>query len=39
VNVVAASLEQRDQRPEERHLWRVRDVDPDSHSVTLASHG
>jgi hypothetical protein len=23
VNVVAAPLEQRDQRPEERHLWRV----------------
>src|SRR5262245_1355025 len=34
---VAALLEQGDQRPEERHLRRVRDVDPDAHAVTLTA--
>ena len=39
VDRVAALQQQRDQRPEERDLRRVRDVDPDAHSATLPSHG
>ncbi len=31
LDVVTALAEERDQRPEERHLRRVRDVDPDAH--------
>ena len=29
-------LQERDKRPEEEHLWGVRDVDPDPHALTLA---
>ena len=34
--IVPALAQQRDQRPEERHLRRVRDVDPHAHAATVA---
>ena len=36
-DVVAAFVQERDERPEERHLGRVRDVDPDPHHASLAT--
>jgi len=38
-HVVPPFAEEGNQRPEERNLRRVRDVDPDAHDRTLASHG
>ncbi len=35
LDLVPALAQQRDQRPEERHLRRVGDVDPDAHAATL----
>jgi hypothetical protein len=36
---MTALPQQRDQRPEQQDLRRVRDVDPDAHALTLSSHG
>ena len=39
LDLVAPGPENADQRSEERHLRRVRDIDPNAHGVTLAFHG
>jgi hypothetical protein len=36
---VPPGLEQPDQRPEERHVRRVRHVDPDPHAPTVSCGG
>jgi hypothetical protein len=38
-DLVAPLLEQPDQRPEERHVRRVRHVDPDLHAPTVSCPG